>query len=486
MRRLLLTALLLLAACTGGGCAVIGPPERPPNIVLILADDLGPGDLGCYGQTRIRTPNLDALAATGLRFTSAYAASPVCASSRASLLTGLSTAHSPIRDNKEVQPEGQQPLPADSLTLAEALKARGYTTAIIGKWGLGPPGSTGDPLAQGFDHFYGYNCQRHAHNHCPPWLYSDHEKVELPGNRPLGQYTSGVIAPGQTYAPDLLVAEAQRFIETSRDRPFFLFFATPVPHLALQVPEDSLAEYRGAFDDPPYDGKRGYLAHPAPRAAYAAMVTRLDRDVGRLLDTLRRQGLDDNTLIIFTSDNGPTVAVGGADSAFFNSADGRRGLKMSLEEGGIRVPLLIRWPGGEKPAVIDEPVALYDLFTTVLDVADGVPFAERRAPAAPADGVTLLMAIPGLPGLPPRESPLYWEYPAAGASQAVRVGPYKGIRRNARKNPDAPIEFYDLANDPGETTPISIPPAIANRIEQVMHNRGPADLPEWNWPAPAR
>jgi len=272
--------------------------ERKPNIIFILADDLGYAELGCYGQKRIKTPNIDKLAQEGVRFTNCYSGSPVCAPSRCVLLTGKHTGHAYVRDNLEIEPEGQQPLPSGTVTLPKLLKQAGYSTALIGKWGLGYPGSSGDPLKQGFDFFFGYNCQRKAHNHYPEYLWRNNDKVVLKGNDGKGN--------GTQYAPDLMEEEALRFIRENKRGPFILFFTTTIPHLALQVPDDSLREYKSQWDDPPYEGKKGYLPHQNPRAAYAAMVSRLDRTVGRISRKLHELEIEEETLVIFTSDNGST------------------------------------------------------------------------------------------------------------------------------------------------------------------------------------
>ncbi len=452
---------------------------RQPNIILIIADDLGDGELGCYDQRIIKTPNIDALAARGCRFTEAYAGSCVCAPSRCSLLTGLHTGHSAIRDNKELQPEGQQPLPAGTVTLATLLRQQGYATAAIGKWGLGPPGSEGEPSRHGFDLFFGYLCQRHAHNHCPTYLYRNNERVALTGNQE--HWESGTIPPGATYAPDLLRQEAERFITDNRSRPFFLYFATPVPHAALQVPDDSLAQYSGRIEDSPYDGSKGYLRHPTPHAAYAAMLSRLDQDVGRILARLRELDLEQDTLVIFTSDNGPTYA-GGADSAFFRSASGRRGLKGQLYEGGIRAPLIAAWPGRIAPAGTCSAVtANWDLLPTLASICR-IP-ADRLPPNLDRIDISSAFLAGSASHAPaPPRPPLYWEYASASGAQAVRIGNLKAIRHSVKGAP-TPVELYDLAADPGESTDISAAhPDMVARAVDVMNGRTRSSIPEWNMP----
>jgi len=445
---------------------------RTPNIIFFLADDLGRGEVGCYGQELIRTPHIDALAREGMRFTQHYSGSPVCAPSRCTLMTGKHTGRAYIRDNFEMggwnegDPEGQRPIPAGTETIARMLRRIGYRTAAIGKWGLGGPDSSGDPLRQGFDHFYGHLCQRIAHNHYTTHLWRDGKKEILDGNRWQN-------VTGKHYAPDLMAEDALRFIRERGDRPFFLYFATPVPHAAIQVPEDSLAEYRGRWPDPPYTGDKGYLPHPAPRAGYAAMVTRMDRDLGRMMALLEELGIADRTIVFLSSDNGPTFN-GGTDSTFFRSARPFRGLKCEVYEGGIRVPMIVRWPGRICAGSTAEHVsAFWDVLPTI---------AEATGAEAPRDidGVSFLPTLLGEPGRR-RHDHLYWEYHGS-PSQAVRLGDWKGVRRNARKDPDGPIELYDLACDIGETRDLAKEhPGIAGRIREIMASRTPSEFPEWNF-----
>lgn len=427
---------------------------RLPNVVLIMADDLGYAELGSYGQTKIRTPALDQMAKAGLRFTQFYAGNPVCATSRCVLMTGLHSGHAAVRDNREVKPEGQFPLPAAAITIAELLQGQGYKTGAIGKWGLGPPGSVGDPNQQGFDLFYGYNCQRHAHNHYPSYLWRNQEKITLDGN------SAGLT--GKQHTHDLFEAEALKFIEQYRAQPFFLYLPFTIPHVALQVPEDSLQEYAGKLADAPYDGKQGYLPHPTPHAAYAAMVTRLDRSVGRILAKLKDLQLDEQTLVLFTSDNGPTHGrVGGADSEFFHSAGELRGLKGSVYEGGLRVPLIARWPGKIKAEQTSSlPCAAYDLLATLAEVA------SVKSPP-PTDGISLLPTLLGQ-GEQRQHEFLYWEFPGYGGQQAVRMGDWKGVRQKlAQKRTQ--IELYNLKDDVSETHDVADKhPEVLKQIGAIL------------------
>ncbi|MGE0128201.1 MAG: arylsulfatase [Blastocatellales bacterium] len=471
------TARASIAVCLFTAGALIGSaaliafsqtakkPVRQPNIVFILADDLGYGDLGSYGQTKIKTPHLDRLAAEGMRFTQFYAGSPVCAPSRGVLMTGKHGGHAFIRDNREWKPEGQYPIPSSEVTIAELLKARGYATGAFGKWGLGYPGSEGDPNKQGFDHFFGYNCQREAHNYYPDHLWRNQEKVMLEGN------DRGLT--GKHYSHDLIEAEALKFIRDNRDKPFFAYVPFTIPHLALQVPEDSLAEYAGKWDDPPYDGKNGYLPHPAPRAAYAAMVTRMDRSVGRILELIRQLGLDRDTLVIFTSDNGGAFGavtkefdflpgrMGGTDYVFFGSTGNSRAFKGSVYEGGIRTPFIARWPGRVKAGSVSHlPAVFYDVMPTLAEIAGA------QAPKW-ADGVSLLPSLTGK-GKQRKHEFLFWDFNGYGGQQAVRLGDWKGVLRNLRRG-NTKIELYNLATDAGEQHDLAAKhPGIVRRVAAIM------------------
>lgn len=430
-------------------------PQAParPNVVLIVADDLGYGELGCYGQEKIATPNLDRLASEGLHFTQFYAGAPVCAPSRCVLLTGLHSGHAFVRDNVEVQPEGQLALPEGTFTLARGLDSAGYATGLVGKWGLGAPGSSGTPKKQGFDEWFGYLCQRQAHSFYPTHLWKNGARVELDGN------AFGATA-GQEHAQPLLAAEALAFLERHRAEPFFLYVPFTLPHLALQPQKRDLAEYRDKFPETPYDGKNGYTPHATPRAAYAAMISRLDADVGRLVAKLDELGLGANTLVLFTSDNGPTHDVGGVDTQFFASTGGLRGRKGSVYEGGLRVPLIARWtgvvPAGKSCAQV---AGFQDVLPTVLELA-GV------ATPPGLDGVSFAAALRD--GKARERATLTWEFHGYGQQLAARRGDWKLVQRELGKGGRA-SELYDLAADPNEARDVAgeHPELVAELLAEV-------------------
>jgi arylsulfatase A len=453
MQRLVLALLSALAFITPAHAG----DAKKPNIIYILADDLGYGELGCYGQKKIKTPNLDKMAAQGLRFTQHYAGNAVCAPSRCVLMTGKHSGHAQIRNNSETKPDGQQPIAADTVTIARLLKSIGYVTGMIGKWGLGMHDSTGDPQKQGFDHFFGYYCQRHAHNHFPTFLWRNAEKVPLEGNP--GKAT------GKQHSHDLFEKEALDFIRKNKEKPFFLYVPFTVPHVALQVPEDSLAEYKGKWDDPPYKGGKGYQPHDHPRAAYAAMVTRMDRTVGRILDLLRELGLDDDTIVIFSSDNGPVGdRVGGSDSIFFASAGVLRGFKGSLFEGGVREPMIVRWPRRARPGRTTDLISGFqDVMPTLCEITGA------KTPKD-IDGISMLPTILGK-GEQKKHEFLYWEFSGYGGQQAVRMGDWKAIRQNMHMS-NLKLQLFNLAKDIGETKDVAADhPDVVARIEGIMREQ---------------
>ncbi len=478
-----LTIIFFVVVAILVGTAVNARADVRPNIVFILADDLGYGDLGCYGQKMIRTPNIDRLAAEGMRFTAHYSGHNVCAPARCVLMTGLHSGHAYIRENRQAKgfPEGQEPVPADYLKLPPTLKKLGYTLGGFGKWGLGPVGSTGDPLKQGFDRFFGYNCQAVAHNYYPTHLWDNDKQIalnnpkfaahqKLPVDADPGDAAAYRGFIGKDYAPDLIARQAQQFIRDNKDRPFFLYFATTVPHLALQIPEDSLKEYAGTFAEKPYPGGRGYLPNFQPRAAYAAMITRMDREVGRLIDLVKELGLDDNTIFIFTSDNGPLYdELGGTDTDFFNSAAGFRGRKGSYYEGGFREPCIVRWKGRIAAASSSDRVTGFeDWLPTLAELA-----GARDATLQGIDGISFAPTLLG--GKQEPRPFLYRESPGYDGQQCVRVDDWKAIRQHLNPGPRqqqikaGDIELYDLARDPFETTDVAADhPDIVKKLADIM------------------
>jgi len=446
---------------TGGfGVTACLRVRQPPNIIFIMADDLGWNELGCYGQERIQTPNIDRLAAQGMKFTEYYSGSAVCAPARCNLMTGMHAGHAYVRSNYAVEdPDpgifgGQLPLPDATVTIAEVLKQRGYVTGCFGKWGLGAVDSSGDPLHQGFDRFYGYNCQRHAHNLYPRYLVSDQENVWLEGN------TRSLT--GTQYGPRRIADEMLEFVHANQDRPFFLYYPTVIPHLPLQVPEEFLSQYEGMWPETPYTGD-SYLPHPTPRAAYAAMITFMDAQVGRLLRLLEELELEENTVIFFTSDNGTTHLKAQVDYEFFNSVGPLRGLKGQLYEGGIRMPLVVRWPGRITPGSTSDHIAAhYDMPATLANIAaTSLPLQT--------DGISILPTLTGRGNRQNRHEYLFWDFAGYGGQVAVRMGQWKGIKTGLRQNPDAPLELYNLEEDIGEQENVAEAyPDMAARIEEIM------------------
>lgn len=452
-------------------------PARPPNIVFILADDLGIGELGCYGQQKIRTPNIDKLAAEGMRFTNFYSGCSVCAPSRCTFLTGLNTGHCAVRDNLERKgKEGQQPMPRDTVTVAQLLQKAGYYTGIIGKWGLGMPADQSGPNDFGFDYSYGYLCQRVAHTYYPDHMWRNGVSEPLVGNPTIPTPLTGpwkIEPAGQQFSHDLMAEDALKFVREHKEKPFFLYLAFTIPHFSLQVPEDATAGYD--FPEFPYDDKH-YATQPRPRAAYAGMITRMDRDIGRLMDELKRANVDDHTLVIFTSDNGVTFLTADTLAKFFGSAGGLRGMKGDLYEGGIRTPFIARWPGHVHAGTAEPAVgAFWDMLPTFCELAG--------TPAPKCDGFSIVDSLLGRPAKALRvHPPLYWEYHSSGSSQAVRMDQWKGIRTGIKKDPAAPVQLYDLAKDPAETTDLAAQnPEVVARIKEIMATRTPSPVPSWNF-----
>lgn len=473
-----------------GNAQAQSPGTSKPNIIYIYADDLGYGELGCYGQQKIRTPFLDQLAAEGIRFTQHYSGAPVCAPARCMLLTGKHSGHSFIRGNYELggfgdsTEGGQMPLPEGILTLPKLLQQAGYSTAMVGKWGLGMQGSSGSPLLQGFDYYYGYLDQKQAHNYYPTHLWEndrwdtlDNPVIPVHGKVDSTTFTDTDFSSftGKTYAPEKMTEKALEFIRQHRGKPFFLYLPYTLPHAALQVPEAYRKRYEGLFEERAYYGQQGYVPVKYPLSTYAGMISFLDDQVGRIMALVEELGLAENTLICFSSDNGTTFTAG-VDPAFFNSVQGLRGLKMDLYEGGIRVPFIVRWkghiPGGR---VSDLVSAQYDVMSTLAALAQ-VPFTET-------DGISLLPELLGDPKAQQHHEYLYFEYPENGGQLAVRMGPWKAVKRAHRKYPDSPWELFRLDTDPGEKNNIaSQNPLILEKVRAiVLQAHRHAQIRDWEF-----
>ena len=470
------------------------PQSSRPNIVIILADDLGYGDIEPYGQSKAQTPYLNELAKEGLKFTQHYAGSTVCAPSRAAMLTGRDTGTGLIRGNKDFGDStdegelGQLPLAAGTSTLATMLKGVGYETAMIGKWGLGGAGTTGDPNNQGFDYAFGALDQMQAHNYYPTHLWENGTRFPLrnsffsphvPRNAPSKAEDIYTKWQGLDYAPDRLIGKAEDFIEDNAGkRPFFLFYTPALPHAALQIPYPLVARYDGRFLETPLD-RTAYTPTPTPRAARAAMITRLDEEVGRIRSALARAGQADNTIIIFTSDNGPSPE-GGADVEFFDASGGLRGQKRDLYEGGIRVPFIIYWPGktptGATSTIIS---ASWDIMPTLAAITGA------SAPKA-IDGHSFMPALLGQEQK--QTGPLYWEYhepSGQGPVQAVRDGKWKAVRfQSGGFDRKRPVELYDLDRDPAEQHDVARDNrAVVARMKRILDSRLPSPIAGFNFEA---
>lgn len=452
--RNLLDVTFLMSALAAASAA-----QERPNIIYIMADDLGYGDLSCFGQSKFETPHLDRLAAEGVTFTDYYAGSTVCAPTRCVLMTGLHTGHAFVRGNREVKPEGQAPMPEDTVTLPRLLGKAGYVTGMFGKWGLGAPGSSSSPMKH-FDVFYGYNCQREAHNFYPGHLWSNDEKVPL---------------DGETYSADLIAEQALEFIRENKDRPFLAYLPFTIPHAAMHVPEDSHRPFREKF--PQFEEKIGRYSGPQvqnPVAAFAGMVTRMDRHIGELMALLKELGIDDRTIVSFTSDNGPHKE-GGHDPLFFDSNGPLKGHKRDLYEGGIRVPFIARWPGKIAPGTKSaHPTAMWDVLPTCLEIA-GV------ASPSGIDGISYLPTLLGQPERQQSHEYLYWAFYEYGGKQAVRMGKWKGVRNNVRRAPDSTLELYDLSQDIGEALNIAEGhPSIVEKLDSFMQ-AADTESPLWSF-----
>jgi arylsulfatase A len=448
-------ASIALAACSQPN-----KEKQLPNIVYILADDLGYGDLSCYGQQKFSTPNIDRLAQQGMLFRQHYSGCTVSAPSRSCLMTGLHTGHTPIRGNKGWEPEGQWPLPANSFTVAEMLKMRGYFTGAFGKWGLGYIDTEGDPNSQGFDEFFGYNCQSLAHNYYPDHLWHNHDKIAI--------FKNDSSRTG-SYSPDLIHEKALAFIEQNKNKPFFLFYPTTIPHAELFAKEEYIRRFRGKYDpeksfkgtDEGPDYRLGpYGSQPEAHAAFAAMIAELDDYVGEIIERIEILGLENNTVIFFASDNGPHIE-GGADPDYFDSNGPLNGYKRDVYEGGIRTAMLVKWPGKIKAGSVSDHVsAFWDVMPTLAEIT-GADIPKG------IDGISFL---PELMGKKQKKHEfLYWEFHEQGGKMAVRMGDWKAVKMNIDKVPQGLTELYDLAADEGETTDLSgSNPEIVKKMEEIM------------------
>jgi len=436
------------AAATGAGALAATASAAPkaaerPNLVFILTDDLAMGDVGCYGQKLIKTPHMDRMAAEGTRFTQAYSGTSVCAPSRSSLMTGLHMGHCPIRANREIKPEGQMPLPAGTVTVAQLLKDAGYATACMGKWGMGMFHTTGSPLKVGFDHFFGYNCQRHAHTYFPSFLYNDDKRFKL---------------EPKTYSQELIQQDVEKWVRSVKDKPFFLFYAATLPHGAYHI--DKLGEY---------ENREGWSKL---QKTYAAMITRLDSDLGRLLALLKELNVDEKTLVIIAGDNGSSFSPKSEIGKLFDQTMGGklRGIKRSMYEGALRQAAIARWPGRVTAGrVSDGPWAFWDFLPTAVELA-----GAKLPDGLQVDGLSLVSMLEGGPA--PKREYFYWELHEGRSIQAVRFGDWKGVKNN----PSGPIDLYDLKNDVGETTNLATEkPDLVAKAEALMKAARTEDP---NWP----
>lgn len=480
MLKYLLSFFVFVAIFSSSSVAQSSPrkaDKSKPNIIYIYADDLGYAELGSYGQQKIKTPNLDRMAAEGLRFTQHYTSTPVCAPARTMLMTGKHGGHSYIRGNyelggfKDEEEGGQMPLPEGTFTVPKMLKNTGYTTGMMGKWGMGMPGTTGTPLKQGFDYYYSVLDQKQAHNFYPTHLWENDVWTKL--NNPVINVHKRLnpekatdedfeYYKGKDYGPEKMLEKALWFIDENKEKPFFLYFPSPIPHASLQVPDEYVKKYIGQFDEQPYYGQQGYASTKYPLSTYAAMITYLDAQVGAIMKKVKDLGLEENTIIMFSSDNGTTFN-GGVNAKFFNSVGNLRGLKMDLYEGGIRMPFIARWTGTIKPNTTSDLVsAQYDVMATL---------AELTGQTIPnqTDGISFLQELKGNLSAQKKHDFLYFEYPEKGGQVAIRMGDWKGVRLDVRKNRNAPWQIYNLKDDINETTNVADKhPDLVKKFDEIQ------------------
>ncbi len=467
--------------------------QRLPNIIYIYADDLGYGEIGPYGQQKIKTPNLDRMAREGMKFTQHYTSTPVCAPARCMMLTGRHGGHAFIRGNYEMGgfPDslegGQMPLPEGIYTIPKMLKKAGYITGMTGKWGLGMNNSSGSPLRQGFDYYYGYLDQKQAHNYYPTHLWENDRIAPLNNtyivvHKKLDSATATDkdfdYYKGNDYAPEFMTRKAVSFIKAHKNKPFFLYMPYTIPHVSLQVPDKYVNMYKGKFDEPVYYGQNGYAPTKFPYSTYAGMITFLDAQVGIIMDEIRKLGLDENTVIMFSSDNGATFN-GGVNAGFFNSVGGLRGLKMDVFEGGIREPFIVRWPGKIKAGSVSDLISVqYDLMATLAELTG--------QNAGSTDGISFLPTLLGKPQMQKMHEYLYFEYPEKGGQLAVRMGEWKGVRLNVKQNPTNPWMLFNIKNDRNETTDLAAShPELLKIFDDIIKKEHQmATIREWEFVDP--
>lgn len=464
--------------------------KSTPNIIYIFADDMGYGELGCYGQQKIKTPFIDQLAKEGIRFTNHYTSAPVCAPARCMLMTGKHSGHSYIRGNYELggfeddKEGGQMPLPEGVFTLAKMMKSAGYVTGMIGKWGLGMNNNTGDPNKQGFDYYYGYLDQKQSHNFYPTHLWENGKWDSLenpyfsvhhpiPHNSPDSAFEK---YKGKDYSITKMAEKTLAFINKNKNRPFFLYLPYTAPHLSLQAPDEAVQEYIGQFDDHPYYGDEGYAPCKYPLSTYAAMITYMDKQVGRIMALLKELKLDSNTIVMFSSDNGSSFNTGGLNAAYFNLTGGLRGFKQDLYEGGIRIPFIARWPGKVAPGKITNHIsAQFDLMATLAQLT------QSKTPAT--DGISFLPTLLGKDAQQKQHPYIYFEFPEKSGQVAIRMGKWKAVKSNMKKNKNAAWEIYDLENDVKETTDLSTQhPDLLKQFDAILKKEHqPTHIRDWEF-----
>lgn len=487
----LLPVVIALTGVKGFGQSKTTTNKKLPNIIYIYADDLGYGELGCYGQQIIKTPFIDQLAKEGMRFTQHYSGAPVCAPSRAMLMTGKHSGHSYIRGNYELggfkddEEGGQMPLPEGIFTLPKMLKQAGYATGMCGKWGLGVTRTSGDPLKHGFDYYYGLLDQKQAHNFYPTHLWENGKWDTLNNHvidvhRPLNPANATDADfdyyKGTDFAINKMTGKALEFINKNKQAPFFLYLSYTLPHLSLQVPDEYIKKYAGRFKEAAYYGQAGYAATRLPLSTYAGMITCLDDQVGKVLARIKELGLEANTIVMLSSDNGATFHKS-VDTKFFNSVAGLRGYKMDLYEGGIRVPFIAKWPGKIPAGKTSDLIsAQFDMLATFAELTGQVNMPRT-------DGLSLMPELLGHKTVQKKHEYLYFEYPENGGQVAVRIGDWKGVKTNWKKEPRGKWQIYNLKSDPKETTDLAaMQPSLVKRMEMILQQEHQcAHIREWEF-----